>query len=100
LNRKLKRLELKGLTDVQQGLLAIVDQLPPPSEQVAIAQIGGAYSYPEEPWTMNYENITVRQAVNRLVVHMGERGSWAFTGSKDFRAFAISIQGFFFDSYN
>jgi len=93
LNRKLKRLELKGLTDVQQGLLAIVDQLPPPSEQVAIAQIGGAYSYPEEPWTMNYENITV-------VVHMGERGSWAFTGSKDFRAFAISIQGFFFDSYN
>src|SRR5215469_9032743 len=29
LNRKLKRLELKGLTDVQQGLLAIANQLPP-----------------------------------------------------------------------
>jgi len=100
LNRRLKRLDLNELTDVQQGLLAIVNQLPPPKEQVAIAQIGGDYSYPPEPWTTNYENITVRQAINRLVRHMRGRGSWALTGSVDFRAFAFSSQGFVFDSYN
>jgi hypothetical protein len=100
LNRKLMRLDLKEVTDIQQGLLAIVNQLPPPKEQVAIAQIGGDDSYPPEPWTTNYEGLTVRQTINRLVRHMGERGSWAFTGSADFHAFAFNKQGFLFDSYN
>jgi hypothetical protein len=93
-------MELKQLTDIQQGLFAIVNQLPPPKEQVAVAQIGGDDSYPPEPWTTSYEDLTVRQAINRLVHHMGERGSWAFTGSADFRAFAFNRQGFLFDSYN
>jgi len=100
MNRRLTKLDLKGLTDIQQGLLAIVNQLSPPKEQVAIAQIGGDDTYPAEPWTSRYENLTVRQAINRLVRHMGERASWAFTGSTDFRAFAFNRQGFFFDSYN
>jgi len=100
MNRRLTKLDLKELTDIQQGLLAIVNQLPPPREQVAIAQIGGDDTYPAEPWTTRYGNLTVRQAINRLVRHMGERASWAFTGSTDFRAFAFNRQGFFFDSYN
>jgi hypothetical protein len=100
LNRRLMRLDLKELTDIQLGLLAIVNQLPPPREQVAVAQIGGDDSYPPEPWTTSYEDLTVRQAINRLVRHMGERGSWAFTGPADFRAFAFNRQGFLFDSYN
>jgi hypothetical protein len=78
LNRRLMRLDLKELTDIQQGLLAIVNQLPPPKEQVAVAQIGGDDSYPPEPWTASYEELTVRQAINRLVRHMGKRGSWAW----------------------
>ena len=100
LNRRLAKLDLKELTDIQQGLLAIVNQLPPPREQVAIAQIGGDDTYPPEPWTASYEDLTVRQAINRLVSHMGERSSWAFTGSEDFRAFAFNKHGFLFDSYN
>ena len=70
------------------------------AEGLAGAQIGGDVSYPPEPWTISYENLTVRQALNRLVHHMGEQGSWAFTGSADFRAFAFNKQGFLFDSYN
>jgi hypothetical protein len=49
---------------------------------------------------ISYEDLTVRQAINRLVHHMGERGSWAFSGSADFRAFAFNRQGFLLDSYN
>ena len=100
MNRRLTKLDLKELTDIQQGLLAIVNQLPPPREQVGIAQIGGDDTYPTEPWTTSYENLSVRQAINRLVRHMGERASWAFNGSVDFHAFAFNRQGFFFDSYN
>jgi hypothetical protein len=99
MNRRLTKLDLKELTDIEQGLLAIV-KLSPPREQVAVAQICGDDSYPAEPWTINFENLTVRQAINRLVRHMGERSSWAFTGSADFRAFAFNKQGFFFDSYH
>ena len=102
MNRRLEKLNLKELTDIQQGLLAIVNQLPPQKEQVAIAQIGIGVddAYPPKPWTTSYENLTVRQAINRLVRHMGERSSWAFTGSTEFRAFAFDKRGFFFDSYN
>jgi hypothetical protein len=101
MNRRLTKLDLRDLTDIQQGLLAIVNQLPPPREQVGISYIGGGDdTYPVEPWTTRYENLTVRQAINRLVLHMGERASWAFTGSADFRAFAFNRRGFFFDSFN
>jgi len=93
LNRKLERFELKNATDVQNGLLAIVRQLPPPLEQVANAQVGGADPYPPEPWTVTYYNLTVRQVVNRLALHGGPCGTWIFGGSKDFRAFG------FFNTY-
>jgi hypothetical protein len=102
MNRRLEKLDLKELTDIQQGLLAIVNQLPPPKEQVAIAQIGIGVddAYPPKPWTISYKNLTVREAINRLVRHMGEQSSWAFTGSIDFRTFAFDKRGFFFDSFN
>jgi hypothetical protein len=93
LNRKLERFELKNATDVQNGLLAIVRQLPPPVEQVANAQLGGADPYPPEPWTVTYYNLTVRQVINRLALHGGPCGIWIFGGSADFRAFG------FFNTY-
>jgi hypothetical protein len=89
LNRKLARFELKNSTDVDDGLLAISRQLPPPVEQVAHVQMSGDDSYPPEPWTVTYENLTVRQVVNRLAEHGGPCGTWTFGGSKDFRRFAF-----------
>ena len=89
LNRKLERFELKNATDVQNGLLAIVNQLPPPVEHVAEAQIGGADPYPPEPWTVTFQNLTVRQVVNRLAAHGGRCGTWIFGGSMDFRTFGF-----------
>jgi hypothetical protein len=93
LNRKLETLELKNATDVQDGLLAIVRQLPPPIEQIANAQLGGDDPYPREPWTVTYHNLTVRQVVNRLALHGGPCGIWIFGGARDFRSFG------FFNTY-
>jgi hypothetical protein len=89
LNRKLAKFELKNATDVQDGLLAIVHQLPPPIEQVANAQVGGADPYPQEPWTVTLENVTVRQVINRLAAHGGPCGIWIFGGANDFRSFGF-----------
>jgi len=90
LNRRFQKFDLKGATEVQDGLLAIARQLSPPTvEQIAQAQLGGDDPYPPEPWTLILENVTVRQVVNRLAAHGGPRGIWIFGGSKDFRAFGF-----------
>lgn len=94
MNRVLPRLNLVGVTDIDQGLLSIVHQLPSPTEQVAHVQMGGESSYPSEPWNQSFTALTVRQAVNRLVAHMGQRACWTFHGSRDFRAFTFFKAGF------
>jgi len=94
LNRRLVKFELNEITGVDQGLLAIVHQLPPPEEQVAHVQMGGDSSYPPEPWKASFQNLSVRQAINQLVAHMGPRACWVFHGSRDFRSFTFLRSGF------
>jgi hypothetical protein len=94
LNRRLPKLDLAGITNIDEGLLAIVHQLPPPQEQVAHVQMGGDSSYPLEPWHSSFQDLSVRQAMNRLVAHMGQHACWIFHGSRDFRAFTFFRTGF------
>jgi hypothetical protein len=94
LNRKLARFHFTRIAEIDLGLLAIAQQLPGPMEEIAHAQVGGDASYPPEPWTATFENLTVRQAVNRLVEHMGKSSSWIFGGSDEFRWFAFYRGGF------
>jgi hypothetical protein len=94
LNRRLEKLDIKNITDIDEGLLAIAHQLPPPQEQLAHAQMGGDAAYPSEPWSTTFEKLTVRQAVNRLSGHMGGHSAWLFYGSREFRAFSFFRLGF------
>lgn len=89
LNRKLDVFELTNATDVDDGLLAISRQLPPPTEQLAHVQFSGDDPYPPKPWTVTYHNLTVREVVNRLAQHGGPCAAWTFGGSRDFRRFAF-----------
>ena len=93
LNRKLSRLDVMDLPDPDHALLAIIRELPPPLEQISSVGIGGDSSY-EAPWTMTFQGLTVRQAINRLAAHMGPRSQWVFYGSRDFRSFAFFKVGF------
>lgn len=94
LNRKLDKLDIENITDIQQGLLAIIQELPGPREQVANAQVGGKTSY-TVPWSARFENLTVRQAINRLTERLGSRSYWTLSGSRDFRNFAFFDKGFY-----
>jgi hypothetical protein len=93
LNRHLDKLVIKDAPDPDHALLPIMQQLPPPKEQFGYGGIGGDPSY-KEPWTVTFENLTVRQAINRLASHMGPRSSWVFSGSQEFRMFGFFKFGF------
>lgn len=89
MNRRLKVFRVAGITHIDQGLLAIARELPPPIEQIAHVEIGGSVEYPAQPWTATFRNVTVRQVLNRLADHIGPRSSWVLYGSRQFREFGF-----------
>lgn len=89
LNRRIKNFVLRDATNVDDGLLAISRELPPPTEQIAHVQAGGSDPYPQKPWTVTFRRLTVRQIVNRLAAHGGACAFWTFGGSADFRFFGF-----------
>jgi hypothetical protein len=93
LNRRLERIAVTSIPDPGEGLTFLDKQLPPPREQLAYAGVGGDPSY-STPWTVAFEDVTVRQFINRLSEHMGQHTSWVFYGSKQERLFFFVKGGF------
>lgn len=93
LNRRLARIAVTSIPDPYEGLTFLDRQLPPPREQLAYAGVGGDPSY-AEPWTADFEDITVRRYINRLTEHMGSHTTWLFYGSKQERLFMFLKGGF------
>jgi hypothetical protein len=88
LNRSLQRIEIKNIPDPEQARTPLNRQLPPPKEQLGYSQLGGDSGY-AEPWTVVFQNLTVRQFINRLAEHMGPRTSWLWKGTKQERFFTF-----------
>ncbi len=89
LNRIIPTFAMHSVSNINQALFSMADQLPPPREQVAHVQAGGDSSYPLKPWTESFGRLTVRQAVNRLCQHLGPNSNWVLSGSSDFRGFGF-----------
>jgi len=81
LNRRLGRIDLIGVPDPDQALTPIAKEVP--SGNFGYIQMGGDITY-EAPWTITFENLTVRQFINRVAEHLGGRSSWIFQRSRDF----------------
>ena len=64
-----------------------------PVEQLGYARLGVNNDYPE-PWSSVFNNLTVRQLMNRLSDHNGSRGGWIWNGFGDQRFFAYFERGF------
>jgi hypothetical protein len=84
MNRKLPKVELRGVAAADDALFAAVSQLPPPFEQIAVAQAGGNISYPA-PWNATLENLTLRQVLNLIARNIAPQGGWVLSGSREFR---------------
>jgi hypothetical protein len=93
LNRNLTRIAVEGIPDPDAALVFLDRELPPPREHFSYIQVGGDVRY-EKPWTTSFENLTVRQFINRVAEHMGAQSTWIVQGSKDEMLFTF-LRGVF-----
>lgn len=91
LNRELEEITLDNINDPYEALTPLAKLLP--GEQIGYAGIGGDTSY-LKPWSVAFNHLTVRQLMNRVTEHIGPRGWWIWSGSKDQRFFFCSQSGF------
>jgi hypothetical protein len=92
LNLSIKRIDVSRVPDPDQALTPLSRLFP--EEQVGYFGPGlGDNSY-TAPWTATFEQLTVRQFINRLAEHMGPRTSWVWEGGKQERMFTFLKGGF------
>lgn len=91
LNKKILQLELSGVPNSEQALTPLARLLP--DEQLGYAGVGGDSSYAQE-WTTKFEDVTVRQFINRISEHIGPRGGSILNGSSEQRFFFFFKFGF------
>ena len=93
LNRHLIRITVEAIPDPDKALLFLDRQLPSPREHFGYIAVGGDDRYPS-PWTASFENMTVRQFINRVAEHMGAQSTWILQGSNDEKLFSFHTGAF------
>ena len=92
LNLRLERIALSNMPDPDQALTPLWKLLPQQQIGYAGPGLGGnAYS---EPWSVIFENLTVRQFINRIAEHIGPRSTWVWQGGQGERMFTFLKAGF------
>jgi len=91
MNKKIRQLQLSSVRSPEQALFSLSSLLQ--HEQLGEAGVGGDSSY-VQGWTARFEDVTVCQFINRISEHIGLRGSWILSGSKDQRFFFFFKLGF------
>jgi hypothetical protein len=92
LNKKIPQIELTGVPNPEEALTPLARLLS--DEQLGYAGAGGDSSY-TQPWTTRFDDVTVRQFINRISEHIGPRGGWILNGSKEQRLFFFFNFGFY-----
>jgi hypothetical protein len=92
LNLKLGHISLSKLADPDQALTPLSMLLP--NEQIGYFGPGLGDNQYAQPWTVAFEQVTVRQFINRLAEHMGPRTVWVWAGGSDERMFTF-VKGAF-----
>jgi hypothetical protein len=92
LNRELDSIVLKNINGPSDALTSLMKLLP--GEQLGYAGVGGVNNDYPEPWSSVFNNVTVRQLMNRLSEHNGPRGGWIWSGFSGQRFFAYFERGF------
>lgn len=83
-NKEIDSLEIKAVADAQEAIFAVVAQVPVQKQQIAVLQAGPSLRF-AKPWTVSYNNISVREAFDKIAEQLGPTYGWQFSGAADFR---------------
>lgn len=92
LNQRIGRMVVENVPDPNQALTPLSKLFP--EQQVGYFGSGlGSNTY-AKPWTAVFDNLTVRQFINRIAAHMGYQTSWVWEGGEGERMFTFLKGGF------
>lgn len=92
-NLRARRLRVQSILDpdgVFGPLHVLLPEAPFGYMQLGVGDIGYA-----EPWSRVFENLTVRQLINRVAEHMGQRTSWLMQPVNNGNMFTFQKGAFF-----
>lgn len=91
-NQHIDRIMVTAAPDADHALSPLFKKFP--EQQIGYFGPGlGSDAY-SKPWTVAFEDLTVRQFINRVAEHMGDQTSWVWEGGKQERMFTFLKGGF------
>jgi hypothetical protein len=96
-NLRVKSVILQNIPNPDEAVAQLHLQDLVGGEQIGYMEVGGDNSY-VAPWTVELQDISVRQYINRIAEHSGPRASWVWQGGRDERMFSFYKLGFRTDS--
>lgn len=92
LNLRIRHIVVTETPDADQAVTALSGLFP--GQQIGYFPPGlGDNSY-SSPWTATFEDLSVRQFINRIAEHMGPQTSWVWEGGRGERGFIFLKGGF------
>jgi hypothetical protein len=92
LNQWIQKIAISNVPDPDQALTAPSKLFP--DQQVGYFGPGLGNNAYAQPWTNDFEDLTVRQFINKLAEHMGSQTSWIWQGGRGERMFSFLKGGF------
>ncbi|HXE91722.1 MAG TPA: hypothetical protein VNK82_12255 [Terriglobales bacterium] len=84
LNRRLALVSFQDVPDAEKAVFAVLRLVPDKKENPAVLQLGHKPTF-GAPWTATFEEMTVREAFNRIAQQLGPSYGWQYTGTEEFQ---------------
>lgn len=88
LNHRIQRIQLNNISTPYGVFKPLSKLFPYPPDQVGYLRMSTANLY-SESWTAAFEDLTVRELIDRVAEHIGPRSSWLWQGGEGERAFSF-----------
>jgi hypothetical protein len=94
-NLKISNLTFDASTDAEQAVFTVAAAAHG-DNQIAVLQTGISINF-ARPWTASFQNISVREALDKIARQLGPTYGWQFGGSAEFRVITfherLSVKG-------
>jgi hypothetical protein len=91
MNLHIDHIEFENITDPHKAVEKLVRVLP--NQQLGFNEAGAAATY-SKPWTAHFEDLTVRQYINRIAERVEPNGGWVLRGAVNNRFFGFFPRSF------